>query len=165
MTLSIRSSAFAPSGEIPRRHTCDGDDVAPPLTWSGAPARAASLVLVVDDPDAPDPAAPKRTWVHWVLFDLPPDVAGLPEGVTRATLPAGAREGRNDWGTTGYRGPCPPVGRHRYFFRLYALDPRLDHLREPPRAAVDEAWAGHVLETAELMGTYAHGPARGGARH
>jgi Raf kinase inhibitor-like YbhB/YbcL family protein len=155
MSLAITSSAFRPQGTIPARYTCDGDDVSPALEWSGVPAGAQSLVLIVDDPDAPDPAAPKRTWVHWVLYEIPPSAAGVAEGAARASLPAGTREGRNDWDRAGYGGPCPPRGRHRYYFRLYALDVRLDGLREPTRGEVDEAMATHVLEAAELMGTYA----------
>ena len=116
MPLTISSPAFAPGGPIPVAYTGEGRDASPPLAWSGVPAGAKSLVLIVDDPDAPDPAAPKRVWVHWVLYDLPPAVTGLPEAV--ADLPAGTREGKNDWGRAGYGGPMPPVGRHRYFFKL-----------------------------------------------
>lgn len=152
MSLVIESSAFAEGGEIPREHTCEGRDVSPPLRWHGVPAGARSLALVVDDPDAPDPAAPKRTWVHWVLYDLPPDCGGLPAGVT--ALPAGTRAGRNDWGRTGYGGPCPPIGRHRYFHRLYALDTLLGDLRRPTKAALLQAMHGHVLGEAVCMGTY-----------
>ena len=150
--MELDSSAFAPGGEIPRRHTCEGEDLAPPLQWTGVPERAASLVLIVDDPDAPDPAAPQRTWVHWVLYDMPPAASGLPEG--GLPLPAGAREGLNDWNRRGYGGPCPPVGRHRYFFKLYALDKVLPALPRPTKAAVEEAMRGHVLAQAELLGTY-----------
>jgi hypothetical protein len=154
MALAITSPAFTPQGAIPRRHTCDGDDLSPTLEWSGVPDGTKSLALIVDDPDAPDPAAPKRIWVHWILYDIPPSATGLPEGVDRARLPAGTREGTSDARRTGWHGPCPPVGRHRYFFRLYALDTQLD-LDTPNRGALDEAMSGHVLETAELMGTYA----------
>jgi len=108
--------------------------------------------LIVDDPDAPDPAAPKMTWVHWVLFDLPADTAGLPEGVT--ALPAGTREGLNDWKRTGYGGPCPPIGRHRYFFKLYALDTKLSHLEQPTKAKLLQAMEGHILADAQIIGTY-----------
>ena len=154
MPIVIQSSAFQSQGAIPRKYTCDGNDVTPPLEWTGVPAGARSLVLIVDDPDAPDPAAPKRTFVHWLLFNLPPTATGLPEGATSGSLPEGTAEGLNDAKSTGYSGPCPPVGRHRYFFRLYALDQRFDGLHEPTRGMVDEAMSGHVLETAELMGTY-----------
>lgn len=150
--MELRSSAIAPNGEIPRRHTCEGDDSAPPLHWDGVPSAARSLVLIVDDPDAPDPAAPRQTWVHWVLLDLPPDSAGLPAG--GRPLPAGARPGLNDWHRPDYGGPCPPTGRHRYFFKLYALDTTLPALQQPTKAAVERAMQGHVLASAELLGTY-----------
>jgi Raf kinase inhibitor-like YbhB/YbcL family protein len=150
--MELSSSAFAPRGEIPRRHTCEGEDLAPPLHWSGVPDGAASLVLIVDDPDAPDPAAPQRTWVHWVLYDIAPAASGLPEG--GRPLPAGTREGLNDWNRHGYGGPCPPIGRHRYIFKLYALDKTLPALPRPTKAAVEQAMRGHVLAHAELVGTY-----------
>lgn len=150
--MELDSSSFASHGEIPVRNTCEGDDVAPPLRWRGVPAQAASLALIVDDPDAPDPAAPQRTWVHWVVFNLPPTASGLPEG--GRPLPAGALEGVNDWGRHGYGGPCPPIGRHRYFFKLYALDRLLPAPPKPTKAAVEQAMRGHVLAQAELVGTY-----------
>lgn len=150
--MELSSSTFAPRGEIPVRHTCEGEDVAPPLQWRGVPEGTASLVLIVDDPDAPDPAAPRMTWVHWVLFDIPPTAPGLPDG--GRPLPAGTREGLNDWGRRGYGGPCPPIGRHRYVFRLHALDALLPALPQPTRAAVEQAMRGHVLARAELIGTY-----------
>jgi Raf kinase inhibitor-like YbhB/YbcL family protein len=150
--MELSSTAFAPSGEIPRRHTCEGEDLAPPLRWNGVPPATRSLVLIVDDPDAPDPAAPTRTWVHWVVVDIAPDTAGLAQG--GRPLPAGARDGLNDWQRTGYGGPCPPVGRHRYFFKLYALDTWLPALQRPTKAIVEQAMKGHVLVQAELVGTY-----------
>lgn len=149
--MELTSSAFAPGAAIPARHTCDGEDIAPPLSWSGVPAGTMSLALIVDDPDAPDPAAPKLTWVHWVLVDLPPAAGALAEG---APLPAGTRQGLNDWQRLGWRGPCPPIGRHRYVFKLYALDCRLPALARPTKAAVEAAMRGHVLAQAELVGTY-----------
>jgi hypothetical protein len=112
------------------------------------------LVLIVDDPDAPDPKAPKMTWVHWVLYDLPPSAAGLPDGVSPKDLPAGTREGTNDWKRTGYGGPCPPIGRHRYFHKLYALDVELPDLGTPTKAELEAAMKGHILAHAEVMGTY-----------
>ena len=154
MTLSISSAAFAPHGEIPVRFTCEGEDLSPPLAWSGAPEGTKSLALIVDDPDAPDPEAPKTTWVHWVLYDLPASATALPEAVKPVALPAGTREGTNDWKRTGWGGPCPPVGRHRYFFKLYALDAALGDLGRPTKAALEKAMAGHVLARAELVGTY-----------
>ena len=152
--LSISSPAFAPNGAIPSKHTCEGEDVSPVLTFSGPPDGTKSLVLIVDDPDAPDPAAPKMTWVHWVLYDLPPATSGLPEAVTPRGLPVGAREGKNDWRRTGWGGPCPPIGTHRYFFRLYALDTLLGDLHEPTKATLLKAMEGHLLAQAEAMGTY-----------
>jgi hypothetical protein len=154
MSLRLTSSAFAPMGAIPRRHTCDSDDVSPALAWSGAPTGTRSFALVVDDPDAPDPAAPKVVWVHWVLYDLPASATALPEALTAKELPAGAREGLNDWKQPGWRGPCPPVGRHRYFHRLYALDVVLPDLHRPTKAALEQAMKGHILADAELVGTY-----------
>ena len=153
-TFHLGSPAFAPGGEIPGRHTCEGADLSPALAWSGAPARTRSFALIVDDPDAPDPAAPKVVWAHWVAYDLPVNVASLPEGVEPGALPGGARDGLNDWKSPGWRGPCPPIGRHRYFFRLYALDARLPDLRHPTRTQLLAAIKGHVIATAELMGTY-----------
>jgi Raf kinase inhibitor-like YbhB/YbcL family protein len=154
MALVITSSAFQPGGEIPSLHTCEGRDLSPALAWSGAPQGTRSLALVVDDPDAPDPAAPQRTWVHWVLYDLPPTSTGLPEAVAPAALPAGTRQGHNDWKRTGYGGPCPPIGRHRYFFKLYALDTVLPDLGPAGKAELEKAMEGHVLARAELVGTY-----------
>lgn len=154
MPLSISSPAFQPGGEIPSAHTCEGSDAAPALRFDGAPAGTKSLALIVDDPDAPDPKAPKMTYVHWVLHDLPPDCAGLPEGATSRALPAGTREGTNDWKRQGYGGPCPPIGRHRYFFKLYALDTMLGDLHHPTKAKLLQAMDGHVIQEAQLMGTY-----------
>jgi Raf kinase inhibitor-like YbhB/YbcL family protein len=154
MALEISSTAFAPGSAIPARHSCEGNDVSPPLRWTGIPAGTKSLVLIVDDPDAPDPRAPKMTWVHWVLANLPATVADLPEGVAPKALPAGTVEGLNDWQRTGYGGPCPPVGRHRYFHKLYALDTVLAGLHHPTKVQVEAAMRGHVLAHAELVGTY-----------
>lgn len=154
MTLQLTSPAFKHQGEIPKRHTCDGEDVSPALAWTGAPAGTKSFALVVDDPDAPDPAAPKVVWVHWVLYDIPSTVAALVEDTTSKTLPKGAFEGLNDWKQPGWRGPCPPVGRHRYFHKLYALDIVLPDLQRPNKAALEKAMQGHVLAKAELIGTY-----------
>jgi len=154
MTLTITSPAFEHNGAIPSRCTCDGDDSSPPLNWSGVPANTRSLVLIVDDPDAPDPAAPKRTWVHWLLFNLPPDTSGLPEDCSVADLPAGTGSGINDGNRSGYGGPCPPIGRHRYFHKLYALDTMLDGLGSPRKHELEAAMKGHILASAELVGTY-----------
>jgi Raf kinase inhibitor-like YbhB/YbcL family protein len=154
MALTIQSTAFSPMGAIPRKYTCDGDNVAPPLEWSGAPEGTRSFALIVDDPDAPDPAAPQRVFVHWVIYDLPRTSDGLPEGATANTLPAGTREGTNDWHRTGYGGPCPPKGRHRYFFRLYALSTLLGDRGAPSKKDLEAAMSGHVLATAEVVGMY-----------
>jgi hypothetical protein len=152
MALTLTSPAFSPGGSIPAAYTCEGANRSPPLAWSGMPAGTQSLALIVDDPDAPDPAAPRMTWVHWVLYNLPPECAGLAEGI--AVLPAGTLEGTNDWKRTGYGGPCPPIGRHRYFHKLYALDARLPDLGRPDKARLEQAMRGHVLAQAELIGTY-----------
>jgi len=152
MALHLTSAAFAAGGEIPRRQTCQGEDISPPLAWSGVPENAKSLALIVDDPDAPDPAAPKMTYVHWVLYNIPPSTTSLPEAV--AGLPNGTRQGLNDWRRTGYGGPCPPIGRHRYFHKLYALDTVLPDLGTPTKAALEAAMKGHVIAQAELVGTY-----------
>lgn len=158
MSFSLSSPAFGDNTPIPKRYTCEGEDVSPPLEWSGAPQGTKSFALIVDDPDAPDPKAPKRTWVHWVLYDIPADASGLPEGaVKKARLPAGTREGRNDWQRTGYGGPCPPIGRHRYFHKLYAVDTVLPDLKEPTKAHLLDALKGHVLREAQLVGTYQKG--------
>ena len=154
MPLKLTSSAFSTGGNIPVEHTCEGADLSPPLSWSGIPAGTKSLALIVDDPDAPDPAAPRMTWVHWLLYNLPPAAAGLPEGVVPAALPAGTREGINDWKRTGYGGPCPPIGRHRYFHKLYALDTLLPDLERPSKVRLEKAMQGHVLAQAELIGFY-----------
>ena len=148
--MHITSPSFADHGEIPRAFTCKGDDTSPELRFADVPPGAKSLALIVDDPDAPDPAAPKRVWVHWVVYDLPHATTSLADGA----LPPGARAGKNDWGKAEWGGPCPPVGRHRYFFKLYALDVVLPDLREPTKAALLEAMEGHVLAEAELVGTY-----------
>jgi hypothetical protein len=154
MRFALGSPAFAEGGEIPARFTCEGSNISPALQWTGIPEATKSLVLVVDDPDAPDPKAPKLTWVHWVLYDIPPTAVGLPEGVAPKDLPSGTREGKNDWKRSGYGGPCPPVGRHRYFHKLYALDVVLPDLQTPTKAQVEAAMNGHVLAGAELLGTY-----------
>jgi len=154
MPLIITLPSFMHDRVIPARHTCDGLNVSPPLTWAGVPPGAKSLALIVDDPDAPDPAAPKMTWVHWVLYNILPNASGLAEGVAVKDLPAGTLQGVNDWQRTGYGGLCPPVGRHRYFFKLYALDIVLPDLKHPAKAALERAMQGHVLAQSELIGLY-----------
>lgn len=156
MSLTLTSPAFEHEGNIPAEYTCDGKDISPELNWRGIPDEARSLVLIVDDPDAPDPAAPKMTWVHWVLYNLPISSIGLGKGIRDGDLPVGTLQGLNDWKREGYGGPCPPKGRHRYFHKLYALDTVLPDLSRPTKAKVEEAMAGHVVDEAVLMGTYAH---------
>jgi len=154
MTFLLRSDAFASGQEIPAQYTCQGRDCSPPLSWDNAPSGTMSFALIVDDPDAPDPAAPKMTWVHWVLYNLPTTCHGLAEAVAASALPQGAREGKNDWKRTGYGGPCPPIGRHRYFFKLYALDALLPDLHQPAKPQLEQAMSGHILAQAQCMGTY-----------
>ena len=154
MSLTITSDAFTDGDSIPMKYTCDGDDISPALHFSGIPENTRSLVLVVDDPDAPDPRAPRMRWVHWVLYNLPADTTGLAEAISPNALPAGTLQGINDWHRTGYGGPCPPVGRHRYFHKLYALDTVLNDLHQPTRSQVEAAMSGHVIASTELVGTY-----------
>ena len=158
MSLTITSPAFRDGSAIPTLHTCEGKDASPTLAWSGVPAGAKSLALIVDDPDAPDPKAPKMTWVHWVLYDIPPSATGLPQGVSPNELPDGTLEGVSDFQRTGYGGPCPPIGRHRYFHKLYALDIVLPNLEKPRKADVEKAMKGHIIEQAVLVGTYQKTP-------
>lgn len=154
MTLNLKSSGFTHLGDIPKVFTCDGNDISPALSWTGVPQNTKSLILIVDDPDAPDPANPKMTWVHWLLYNIPPTVSELPEAVAAANLPSGTKQGKNDWHRTGYGGPCPPIGRHRYFHKLYALDIELPDLYEPSKSQLEAAMAGHILDHTELVGTY-----------
>lgn len=156
MTFTLTSTAFQHNGTIPKRFTCDGEDISPDLHWSHLPSDTKSLALIVDDPDAPDPAAPKMVFVHWVLYNIPPELDGLPENLTENNLPSGAREGVNDFNKKGYGGPCPPSGRHRYFHKLYALDRVLPDLSEPSKDELLQTMTDHILEQAELIGTYEH---------
>ncbi len=154
MSLIIISPSFMHKHEIPARHTCDGLNTSPPLEWTGLPVGVKSLALIVDDPDAPNPDAPRMTWVHWVLYNIPPDSHGLPEGTVAESLPRGTLQGLNDWQHIGYQGPCPPIGKHRYFFKLYALDTLLPDMKHPTKAALEKAMRGHVLVQSELIGLY-----------
>jgi Raf kinase inhibitor-like YbhB/YbcL family protein len=154
MALTITATAFAHHGPIPRQYTCQGADISPALHWSGVPPGTRSLALILDDPDAPDPGAPKMTWVHWLLYNIPPQARGLAEDEATQGVPAGALPGLNDWKRTGYGGPCPPIGRHRYFHKLYALDALLPDLMRPTKPQLLAAMAGHVLAEAQLIGTY-----------
>lgn len=152
MALSIESPVFITANDIPVRHTCDGLNISPPLVWTGVPAAAKSLALILDDPDAPDPAAPRITWVHWVLYNLPAGINSLEEGVAvNARL---ALQGMNDWHQPGYRGPCPPFGKHRYFFKLYALDTMLPDMQYPTKTVLEKAMRNHILAQSELIGLY-----------
>jgi Raf kinase inhibitor-like YbhB/YbcL family protein len=155
--MKLLSGAFAEGGEIPRRFTCEGENLSPPLAIQEVPSGTKSLALIVDDPDAPDPKAPRVRWVHWVVYNLPPDTRSLPEAVKAVDLPKGAVEGLNDWKRPGYGGPCPPIGRHRYVHALYALDKVLPAQGALSRDALLQAMEGHLLAKAELTGTYQKG--------
>jgi hypothetical protein len=153
MNFELTSSAFTHMGAIPALYTCEGKNISPPLAWKNLPKGTKSLVLIVDDPDAPDPATPKFTWVHWVLYNIPPETAGLAEGA--GNRPAvGMLEGLSSWNRGGYGGPCPPIGTHRYFHKLYALDTVLPDLLSPLKADVEAAMKGHIIGEAMLIGTY-----------
>jgi Raf kinase inhibitor-like YbhB/YbcL family protein len=154
MTLILKSTDFVHLGEIPKIFTCEGDDISPAISWSQLPQNTKSLVLIVDDPDAPDPKAPKMTWVHWLLYNIPPTVTEIPKAVAVSDLPGDTQQGKNDWKKTGYGGPCPPIGRHRYFHKLYALDIELPDLHHPNKNQLEKAMVGHVIGQAELIGTY-----------
>lgn len=152
--MTLTSPSFENQKEIPRKYTCDGEDVSPALAWTHVPEGTKSFALIVDDPDAPDPANPRMTWVHWVLYNIPATIHSLPEAVKEKDLPKGTLQGLNDWKKTGYGGPCPPMGKHRYFHKLYALDIVLPDLKQPTKAALEKAMEGHILSKAELIGLY-----------
>ena len=154
MTLKVTSSAFQQGGAIPSQYTCEGKDISPPLTWSGLPNNTKSVAMIVDDPDAPDPAKPQRVYVHWVVYNLTPSTTSLGENASKGGMPSGAVQGKNDWGKAEYGGPCPPIGRHRYFFKLYALDTTLTGLKDATKADLEKAMKGHIVDSGELMGTY-----------
>jgi Raf kinase inhibitor-like YbhB/YbcL family protein len=149
--LELQSSAFAPNGNIPSQYTCEGDDISPPLAWNGVPEGTQSFALVVDDPDAPNPAAPKKTWVHWVIYNLPANITSLAKGVS--DLPD-TSQGLNDWDAQGWRGPCPPIGRHHYFFKLYALNAIFSLATPLTKHELEETMNDHILAEAELVGTF-----------
>lgn len=157
MTFKITSSQFQANGSIPSKYTCEGSDTSPPLEWTDVPSAAKSLALIVDDPDAPDPAKPQRTYVHWVVYNIPPSVTKLDENAAKSGLPNGAVQGSNDWKKQTYGGPCPPIGRHRYFFKLYALDTQLSELNNPAKADLEKAMQGHIIGQTEIVGTYQKG--------
>jgi len=152
--MQITSLSFENQKSIAKKFTCDGENISPALELSGVPEGTKSFALIVDDPDAPDPANPRMTWVHWVLYNIPATVSSLPEGVKDKDLPKGTLKGLNDWKKTGYGGPCPPIGKHRYFHKLYALDIVLPDLMRPTKAKLEKAMEGHVLYKAELIGLY-----------
>lgn len=152
--MKVTSPDFENQGAIPKKFTCDGEDISPALAWSNVPEGTKSFALIVDDPDAPDPASPRMTWVHWVMYNIPATVSSLPEGVVDKDLPKGTLQGLNDWKKTGYGGPCPPIGKHRYFHKLYALDIVLPDLKQPTKAKLEKAMEGHVLSKVELVGLY-----------
>lgn len=155
--MQIQAPAYTADLHIPARFTCDGADISPPLKWTNIPPGTKSLALILDDPDAPDPAHPRMTWVHWVVYDIPPDVTGLGEDASGKGLPAGARQAVNDFKRTRYGGPCPPIGEHRYVHKLYALDIVLPDLGPSAgKSALEDAMAGHVLAEAKLIGHYKH---------
>lgn len=152
--MNLSSPAFSAQTAIPSLYTCEGADTSPALAWSHIPTNAKSLVLIVEDPDAPDPKAPKMTWVHWVLYNMPIDSTGLPEGVSAAQLPKGTLLGINSQPKPRYQGPCPPIGNHRYYFKLYALDAVLPDLNQPTADQLRAAMQGKIIAQTELMGTY-----------
>ncbi|MFH2123119.1 MAG: YbhB/YbcL family Raf kinase inhibitor-like protein [Pseudomonadota bacterium] len=158
MSLTISSPAFTNNSQIPALYTCDDRNISPPLQWAGVPPTAKSLVLIIDDPDAPDPAAPRMTWVHWLLYNIPVTTSGLAEAITLEALPKGTLTGRGDNKKTTYGGPCPPIGCHRYFHKLYALDTMLPNLQIPKKAALLQAMEGHILDQTEIIGLYQRPP-------
>ncbi|MHB8204198.1 MAG: YbhB/YbcL family Raf kinase inhibitor-like protein [Desulfomonilaceae bacterium] len=150
MNIELKSAAFQEGAMIPKVYTCDGQNISPPLSWSGIPAQTKSIALIMDDPDAT-----RGTWVHWVLFNIPPDTKGLPEKTPlSASLANGARHGVNSWPKLGYGGPCPPSGIHRYYFKIYALDLVLPQQPGMTKAQLLKAMEGHILAQGRLMGKY-----------
>ncbi len=152
--LSVSSPSFSPHGPIPPKYTCDGEDTSPALVWSDVPAATKSFAVIVEDPDAPDPAAPRHVFVHRVLYNLSANARQIPEGAAAANIAGGALDGKNDHGKAGWSGPCPPTGRHRYIHKVYALDVVLPDLGQPTKAELEKAMAGHVVAKGELVGTY-----------
>lgn len=152
--LNLSSSAFGANAPIPPKYTCEGANVSPPLAWSGAPATAKSFALIVEDPDAPDPAKPTRVVTHWVAYNIPGTAPGLSENASKKGMPAGSAQGSNEQNKPAYMGPCPPIGSHRYFFKLYALDTVLTGLKTPKKADLLQAMQTHVVDSTQLIGTY-----------
>jgi Raf kinase inhibitor-like YbhB/YbcL family protein len=150
MSIRLTSQAFEENSLIPKKYSCDGENISPPISWSGIPGEAKSLALIVDDPDAPS-----GSFVHWVIYNIDPAKEGLPEAVTLSTPQGLGAQGKNSTGKSGYSGPCPPKGSsHHYFFRLYALDTMLDIGAGPSRASVENAMKNHILATGQLVGIY-----------
>jgi Raf kinase inhibitor-like YbhB/YbcL family protein len=154
MTFKLISPAFGHNGSIPSLYTCEGEDSSPPLAWSDVPSGTRTLALIMDDPDSPDPAKPQRVYVHWVVYNISPLTLKLPLNAARTGLPLRALHGTNDWDKQTYCGPCPSIGRHRYFFKLYALDTQLQGFRNPTKAQVEAAMEGHLIDNVELVATY-----------
>jgi Raf kinase inhibitor-like YbhB/YbcL family protein len=154
MSFKLSSPAFAHNEMMPALYTCEGPNISPPLQWTAPPVGTKSIVLIVDDPDAPDPQAPKMTWVHWVLYNMPPAAGVLPEGILNKDLPPGTLVGTNDRKNAGYNGPCPPIGTHRYFHKIYALDTVLPDMGNATKAEVVGKMEGHVLAQSEIIGRY-----------
>ncbi|KYG70003.1 YbhB/YbcL family Raf kinase inhibitor-like protein [Bdellovibrio bacteriovorus] len=150
--FTISSPVFENNGEIPKQYTCEGDDMSPPLEWYGAPQGTKSYAIIVDDPDAPDPSAPKRTWVHWVVYNIPAEIHALPENFH--DFPEETQEVENDWKASGYRGPCPPIGKHHYHHKIYALNTFLPQNGILTKEDLLKAMKGHILGEADLVGTY-----------
>lgn len=154
MPFTLSSPNFIQGNPIPTKYTCQGSNCSPTLVWNDPPIGTESFVLIVDDPDAPDPKAPKITWVHWLLYNIPKETRELKEAILSKNLPQGTEEGINDSHRTGYDGPCPPIGVHRYFFKLYALSKKITGLTNPTKPELESAMKGSILAKAELMGTY-----------
>lgn len=155
MTFNLTSTAFEANGSMPTKYTCEGANISPPLTWAGAPpAITKSFAIIVEDPDAPDPAKPTRVVSHWVAYNLPVTTTSLAENASKKGMPAGSAQGLNEAKKVGYMGPCPPIGRHRYFFKVFALNRMIEGLNNPAKANLEKAIQPWVVGTAELIGTY-----------
>ena len=153
-TMELYSPDFQHLSTIPPRFTCEGEDISPQLTIMNIPSKAKSLALIVDDPDAPDPKAPKMTWVHWILYNIPPNISVIPRAVKNENLPSGTLIGLNDWKKPTWGGPCPPIGEHRYFFKLYALDKMLDLVEHATKKELENKMKGCIIARSELIGVY-----------
>ena len=151
VSFALESPAFKPNAQIPSEYTCEGSNISPPLQWRNAPQGTKSFAIIVDDPDAPDPQAPKTTWVHWVLYNIPSSLTDLPEGAGHVEK---SHEAMNDWKAEGYRGPCPPIGKHHYHYKIYALDTTLPSSGIRNKAELEKAMKRHILAQAELVATY-----------